>query len=566
MKIKENIKLLRITLFAGLIFIFITGFGIFVYYTFTKGAAKTTHQQDNFFSILRDYDNTLKEFYGTEREYDHLNHILDRLENNAISVESWLSILKRRRHLSRNHSISHANYQKSIEKALAIYPYSQPIAAIAAGALIKDSAVNLQNKGRIRELLPVINDHQFNTISLGLHVLLGDFENPKIAFNSIPERISTNIISDGTDAIAINLAILKIMHGNFREAASDIQVLISNDNLSQWTDHEQTAQITPSEEALKLAGEFHFDFGDLLRSAEIFSRISDDYWKARQADALYLAGYKESALSIWNLMADVQSESSLYNLAIHALETNDLQQATQYLGKLYNLETISNKNIHQFGLIWYSRLLEYQQAIVTLQTNRNFIPADYPYIDLEICRRNAQIWNLDRRISENWLLLDRHHNNEDLYRWSSWHFYFQRRFDEIPILLNRLKNQNFSESWVNFYNALAQMAEGNLQAAESILLSIPNDEADWTVHANLGRIYDEIRSPSRALVQYEEALIKLQIKTPQNKQTIALIQQKIAKSLVSLGRQSEAMRVLLYAAELDPDNLTIRLELERLIH
>jgi tetratricopeptide (TPR) repeat protein len=546
-----SFRFLRITLIAGLILLFITGLVITIYSLFIRDAGGTARQHDNFYRILREYDIALSEHYGTEREYDFLNQELNRLERSAISVEAWLSVLKRRRALSKDHPPSLVHYHRSINNALAVYPFSQPIAAVAAASLIKDSALNENNEMQIRNLLPLINNALFNPIRLGLHVLLGDFNSPQRASN-----ITSDVFSDGTEYITINLAILKIIRGDFRGANADIQVMLNT----------ISDELPASMDFLRFAAEFHYDFGDLLRSAEIFSMINDDEANVRQADALYLAGYRESAIGIWNLMADVQSESSLYNLALIALEMNNFTRAIQLLEKLNNLEIIRNKNNRQFGLIRYSRLLDFPAAALTLQTNKFFPPAEFLYIDLEICKRHTQVWNLDRRIAETWLLLDRHHDNEEIHKWATWHFFFQRRFDEIPILINRLRAKDFSPSWINLYRALHQMNAGNLQAAENLLLSIPADEADWTVYANLGRIYDGLLSPSRALIQYELAAAKLQSDIQQNPKNASIVQQRIARCFTSLGRHSEAIRVLLYALDLDPDNMSARLDLERLIH
>jgi hypothetical protein len=51
---------------------------------------------------------------------------------------------------------------------------------------------------------------------------------------------------------------------------------------------------------------------------------------------------------------------------------------------------------------------------------------------------------------------------------------------------------------------------------------------------------------------------------PQSKKNAARVQQHIARCFVSLGRQSEAIRILLYSLDLDPENMSVRLELERL--
>lgn len=538
-------RLLRITLLAGLILIIIScGFLTFLFFT-ERNASQLTRRQDNFYRILREYDTALEQFFGTEREYDYFNRELDRLERNAIGVESWLSILKRRRALSVNHQPSLLNYHNSINRAAAAYPASEPIAAIAAAALVKDSALTSEAETELRRLLTLINDPSFNTFRISSHVLLGDFKSPERAA-LIPDNIVPLNLSNPWEAEAVNvcLAVLKIMRGDFRGAGAEIQTF---------------SRSTTNNETLRFAAEYHFDFGNLLRSAEIFSMINDDSANIRQADALYLSGYHESAKSIWNILADSLNEISLYNLAVLALEDDQLSQAAVYLEKLNSKNEISNPASSQFGIIRYSRLLSLTEAVSVLQTNSNFPPGNFPMIDLEICKRQSHEWTLTRRIAETWMLLDRHPDSEELHEWAAWHIFFQRRFDETPVLLDRFDRLQFDFQWTNIYRAFQLMIDGNIDMAEDILLSIPPDEADWVVHANLGRIYEERRSASRALIQYELAVLKAS-----DNKTAARLQTRVARCFTALGRHHEARNALLTALDLDPENLTARLELERM--
>jgi len=527
---------LRITIFAGIILLVISSsvLGIFLLIDRTVNAA--TRQQDSFNRILREYDEAFKELYLTEREFEHFNYELDRLEKRAISVESWLSIIKRRKALAALHPPSNENYRNSISSALKIYPSSEPIIAVAAAALVKNTALNRETEDQLRQWLPLITDSLLNNLKLGIHVILGDFKNPQSAY-ILPDNINT----DGTELISVNIALLKTIRGNHRGAAADIQAILSAP--------------LPSVSALRFAAEYYYDFGDLLRSAEIFSYINDEASMIRQADALYLAGFTDIASAIWNILALHSNEISLYNLA---LTTEDPEKAAGFLEKLVNLETISNRESRQFGLIRYSRLLDYPKAISLLRDSVKFSPLDYPYIDLEMCKRHAKEQILGRQIAETWLLLDRHEKNEELYKWAAWHFFFQRSFEETKILLDRMILIDLSAHWVDIYNAIYFMSEGNLDEAEKLLRSIPKEEAPWFVNANLGKILETAHAPSRAIEQYELASANVQ-----NNKTAAKIQLRIARCFAALNRPLDVRRSLFYALDLDPDNLTARLELER---
>jgi len=541
----KNNRVLRIILFTGLILLLLSS-GVFtVFYLAERNATKTTRQQDNFSRSLREYDIQFMDT-SADRDFEHLNRELDKLEKKAIGVESWLSVLKRRRTLAHIHQPSIENYKKSVNNAVELYPMSQPVAAIAAEALVKNTAINREAEAKLREWIALLNDSSFNTLRLGMHILLGDFKSPASAM-----QIPVSLSSGGTESVALDLILLKILHNDIHAAASDIQTLLHSP--------------FPSVNSLRLSAEFLYDFGEIERSAEIFSTINDEKAISREADALYLAGFHDSARLIWSILSDSQDipliERSLYNLGVTA---NDKYEAASFFEKLINTYTAYDSPVsteRQFGILHYSRLLDIPQAINVLEKVK---PAAYPYIDLELCKRQAPVQELGRQLAEAWLLLDRHYDNEELYRWVSWLFLFQRNYSELKILLNRIENFQQNGQWASAYwaetcKAIKLMFEGELETAENILRSIPAEKADWTVHANLGRNIEAQRSPSRAIEQYNLATLKTE-----NPKTAARIQFRIAKCFSALGRPDEALRALQYAMELDPENLAVRLEFDKL--
>jgi hypothetical protein len=531
---------LRVTLLAGLILLILVCAGLIFLYFSERSVWSGFRKQDSFSSILRKYDLIADEIYGTQREYDRLHNELDRLEKKAISVESWLSILKRRRSLAKIHQPSLENYRVSVNNALKAFPQAQSILAIASAALVKNAAVNRDIESRLRDWLPYITDSSFNTLCLSLHVLLGDFNSPQKA-----QALPANLYTDGTESITVDFTILKLLRKDYHGAASDVQMMLNGE---------------PSLQTLLFAAEYNYDFGDLLRSAELFSLLNSTGAMSRQADASYLAGFPEIAASIWTMLAP--HETSLYNLASISEDSNI---AADFLEKLIMLESPSNTNAYQFGLIRYSRLLDYTRAQALLRGNKNFVPKDYPYIDLEICRRLSQEQNPGFQIAQTWLLLERHERNEELYKWACRLFFFHRRYEEAMILLNRMEQLQFKEEWIGVYKALYSMIEGRLETAENLLLSELSQEQEWYVFANYGLILEAIHSFTRALEQYELAAAKLQSSVPQKPASAAKIQIHIAKCFTALKRPLDTRRTLEYALELDPDNLTARLLLDKSI-
>jgi len=530
-----NHRHLRVTLLAGLILL-IFAFGALIFLHFSERSIwKGFRKQDSFLNLLRDYDATASEFFGTQREYDRLHGELDKMEKKAISVESWLSILKRRRFLAKNHQPSEEIYRSSINKALKAYPKSEPIITIAAAALVKNSPVTREIENQLRDWLPSIIDPSYNNLLLSLHVLLGDLNSPQKA-----HELPASLYADGTESVAVNLAILKVLRGDYHGAASDIQTMLNRE---------------PSLQAIRFAAEYNYDFGDLMRSAELFASMNSNDAMIRQADALYLANFPQNAQAIWLILANLHNELSLYNLAVTSENTDT---TADYLEKLVNIETTSVSNSRQFGLIRYSRLFDSVKALSLLRGNKNFSPNDYPYIDLEICKRLSQGQNPGFQIAQTWLLLDRHEKNIDLYQWACRLFFFQRSFDEALILLKRMDLLQINEKWADVYKALYSMVEGKLDDAEELLRPMLFHEPDWYDFANYGLVLEAMRSFGRALEQF-----KLAAEKPLNNKSAAQVQIHIARCFTALKRFVDARQALLYALELDPDNLTASLELDR---
>jgi len=542
-KLFLNNAVLRITFIAGLMLFVLASFFLAGFYLLERNAGKTTRMQDSFSRILREYDISAGLFTGTEKEFEKLNRELEKLEKKTIGVESWLSVLKRRRALARDYPPFTANYRASINRALKAYPSSQPLAALAAAALVKDTAINNDAEKTLRGFLSLLTDGDFNKLRLSLHVLLGDFKNPQKAA-TLPADIS----SDGTEVITQNLIIMKILNPELNtsdsNAAADIQAVVNSSS--------------PSANFIRFAAEYNYDLGDIRRSAVLFSRLEGDWAVGRQADCLFLAGYPQSARSLWLILSSIPDERSLYNLAV---TTDNEKEASSYLKKIIDIDSVSFANSRQFALIRYSRFLPSAQAVAVLEKTDKLNPSAFPFIDLEICRRKIESQHPARKVAETWMLLDRHFQDEDLYLWASWLMTFQREYDELNILLKRHVSDSYQSSeWAEFYKSIQLMHDGEIDTALNLLQSIPEESAGWFVYANRGRILEAQRSFSIALGQYSLAIEK----RPENK-IASKIQYNIARCLIALAHPADARIALENALLLDPDNLTARLEYERLL-
>jgi tetratricopeptide (TPR) repeat protein len=559
----RNIPLLRITFLSGLMLVLLIGVvltGIFI----NGRSAADDMRESTFHRLLREYDFKCRQILDTgqaamqRRELDRLDNDLDRLEKNAEVVESWLSVLKRRRQLAELDSRYEQSYRESSRRAAEGFPYSEPIVAIAAAALINNSAITREGEAYLRNTLSLLGSPRFAPIRLSLHVLLGDFKNPEQAEAKLPRGFTAPDFFPSSDMeteiILPDLMILKILAGNVPSASIALQIALD---------------MFPSPALIRLGAEFFYDFGELLRSAELFSMLPDEEALSRQADALWLAGYTDNARTIWAMQ--VARNKSLYNLALTA---PTLEEET----KLFELLTerprsgdwdADDTTTRRFGLIRLSRLYDAPRAIAVLDLEKVVTPRMDSLIDLEILRRRTEITEMPRMIAETWLLLDRYSQVEVMYQWGAWYFDLQRNYAESAKLLQIAARHDFTGDWMGLHGALQYIREGNLSTAEDMLARVISDDqtADdyWAAAANLGRVLESLLAPARALENYEKAMVVLtELDDEAAWQTASKIQVRIALCHKTFGRIDESRHALEYALDLNPENLNARLELGRL--
>jgi hypothetical protein len=566
-----------------------------------KAGPVSSAPEQSFFSSLREYDRAALAAID-QQGTDTLNQTLDKLEKKAESLDSFLSILKRRRNLARINSRYIPAYRDAALRAAEAYPHSEPIAALAAAALIQRSAITGETELELRKMLPILSNHRFKPLLLSLHVLLGDFENSSKASAMIPSgrtgredfasglSLTQGLSASDREAVAADLALLTVLEGDASGAAVDIRSFLSG------------SANAPSNDFLRFAAEFFYDFGDPLRAAELFSQLPDDADLARQADALWLGGYEGSARNIWTILSSPGPEGdpetaprSLYNLALSAADSNEAADLFRRLIMLparqgaaqggANAQGAQNELTRQdgpqsgpasaqariFGLIRYSRFLPAPQAIAALESGGD--PSSgaafgEPLRELEMLRRRSETREAGRVVGETWMLLDRYPEAEELYRWGAWYFDYQRNTTETAMLLKTAARLNLEGPWIPIHEGLLRMREGDLNRAGEIFDSIPPENMNWTAAANSGRILEARRAPAQALEKYEIAMASLlknrEKAADRDLAEAARIQVRIAQCLRALGRAGDSRRALEYALDLNPENLNARLELSRL--
>jgi tetratricopeptide (TPR) repeat protein len=584
-------NLLRVICIAGLLLLVLIGAALAVLRFMGRESAAPVEM--SFSRLLMEYDRAEgRAAPGAVPELENLDRSLAGLEQEAQGVEAWLSVLKRRRRLARLNARFLPAYHRSALSARAAFPWSEPLAAIAAAAIIRDTAVNRETEAELRSCLSLFADARYNPLRVSFHVLLGDLQNPARAAAVLPSSLSYadagGVLSPAeTDALAADMAMVKLLNGDTAAATAEIQGAF-------FARHADGS--APSPELLRFAAEYLYDFGDLSRSAELFSRLPDEAALLRQADALWLAAYAGSARAIWSILAGTAAAITtgttttaaagtgttattattaatgsgetgpsvrgralgLYNLAV---STENRDEAAALLERLIALPTAEPSR--QFGRIRYSRLLDAPRAIALLEAEAPEAASSAgALLDLEILRRRTEVAETGRLTAETWLLLGRYPDEEDLYQWAAWFFDFRRNYGETAVLLKTAARRQLVGHWAAVHEALQLQRQGNLDAAETLLASIPAEAADWSVAANLGRILEARHAPSRALEQYERAAALSAPGTAP--ETASRIQFRIARCFKTMGRATESRRTLEYALDLNPDNLNARLELGRL--
>ncbi|MDR1239680.1 MAG: hypothetical protein LBK27_06175 [Treponema sp.] len=563
---KDRSGLLKTVFLSGIILAVLTGAALAVSLFIRPEIPAAA----SFHGSLGDYDRALRR--GGETP-ERLSRMLDRLEADGLGLEPALSVLKRRRALAQAYPPLLPRYREAAQNAAADWPHSEPLAAVAAAALLQGRALDGSAAADLRSRLPLLASAGLSPLRVSLHILLGDFKDPQSAAGArldaglaaaLP-RFRARLEPEAAEALIADMAILKLLDGDAEGAAAEIQAGLYGDP-------------PPSPDFLRFAAEYFYDYRDPLRAAELFSRLDTPADISRQADSLWISGRAENARSLWAVLVSPaggqqaaggrQAETSaaltgraLYNLALSAGDDGEAAALLERLITLPPPETAAAGPAGEtgiYGRIRYSRLLNAPAALAVLETGPGpSSPA--PLLELELLRRRSESWEPDRVIGETWLLLGRRSRQEEIYRWGAWYFERQRRPGETLRLLRAAERQGIAAPWLRLHEALSLAENGESGGAEELLRAIPAENAGWEVSANLGRILENRRSPAAAIAAYETAASLVQ-----DRQTAARIQLRIARCLKSLGRSQESRRVLEYARDLDPGNINVRLELDRL--
>jgi len=392
---------LRAAFFSGAaLLLAIAGAVGFLFATGGAGIFGGAGEQVSFHRLLQEYDFRLEQALGGPaapgyQQFGLLSRDLDRLEARAQGVENWLSVLRRRRRLADGaaefagaaHGARYAQaYRQAAQRALREFPFSEPIAAVAAAASIRGAAITPEMEGELRAILPRMSSQRFAPMRLSLHALLGDFRSPESAAASLqgdrlPLDFAAGAMGRDAEPIVAALAMLRILDGEPAEALSIVQSALARGGASP--------------EFARFAAEVFYDFGSPARSAELFHMLSgEDAFReealSRQADALWAAGYTGLARHVWGMLAapsaplapraaaalpsapraaweDIAAIESraLHNLAATA---EDPEEAEALLERLMR-QGRSGDACRELGLVRLSRLMDAPGAVGLLQAD-----------------------------------------------------------------------------------------------------------------------------------------------------------------------------------------------------
>ena len=593
---------LRFVCAVGFLLALLTGVGL-VFSLLTRASQGSS--VITFAAELRAYD-----FFDAPRRVleggnpAQIEERLSRLQELERNVGEQLSVLKRRRALAQIDRRYIAPYERAAREAAEAYPYSSPIAAVAAEALLLGDGIRTADIDLLLSYGSRVSQNRFGLLELGIDFFSGELEDPVRAaalpgidgllsgdYPGLPEQIRRDLLFDDF--------LLRAYRRDVSGASQRLEALLAGGSAPP--------------EITRMGAEFYYDHNNPLKAAELFLALAGETDIVRAADSLFLAGEVSGARNIWFALAsgtvsvDLVSRPaeipvrmrSYYNLAATSASGEEelywLQQSfaagnyaagnsvANYAAANSTVRTASRSpseldSARLFTTLRYSRLLEDNTAVAILDDVR-----EEPLLDLELLRREIDSLPFTRATAEVWLLLGRHPSSEPLHEWAAWYFDLKKLYSETDRLLLGADRRGMYGSWFDLHSGLALLRVGRTDEGEKVLREAAQaNSPDWRIPANLGRIYESRGNISAALGYYESAAALISESRLLSESTIsdgnllsggnllseraavAQLQMRLSRCLETLGRMVDSRRAIEYAVELDPENIIIRRELRRI--
>jgi hypothetical protein len=516
--------------------------------------------------------------------------LLDALEKTATGAEEQLSVLKRRRKLAQERPAAAPDYAAASRRAAERFPHSAALAALAGEALHQarsggraaGSNAAAAEASEANELFRAyaktlsesgpLGEKSFLPIAFALYALGGSWCDAEEAMrvrraDALFSAAATHLSGEPFEGASVDAAILNILENNYSAAAARLGPL--------WDAAPASADRGKTDEFL---AQYAYDFGNLVRAAEIWTNKAGSEDLARAADALFLAGRTENARQMWSLLAGGAAADavertpkairlrSLYNLAGSAAQEAD---AAAPLDALMAESNGDQSPSVLYGSIRWTRARNDESARAAL-INHPF-GADDPLIALELFRRSLSETPLDRSIAGVWTLLERYNYESRLSQWAAWYFAWTRRFDETSFLIKNAQRGGLSGAWLPFNRGLLLILQGDYAAAnaelESAARACGRADVPWHISANRALIKEAQHDFQGALADCTRAAGALEDERPTDPQAraqAARLYLKAARSYAALGRKDEERAAVLKASALDGGNIDVRVARGRL--
>jgi tetratricopeptide (TPR) repeat protein len=177
----------------------------------------------------------------------------------------------------------------------------------------------------------------------------------------------------------------------------------------------------------------------------------------------------------------------------------------------------------------------------------------------------AFIANQARHEAALWQLLSRHPKYIPAARYFAVYSYRGAQYDDLQTILSRYSADPTGKSWRHYLEGCFSAASGDLKAARDHFLASLAEEERWETHYNIALVTSPYRDYTGTLDHFQNA-DRLLVDSAGTAAAPyrSLIRAGIARLMAEQGNPQGAIRELLYALELDPDNYEARLMLKKL--
>lgn len=545
--------------------------------------------------------------------------MLSTMEKTAVGAEEQLSVLKRRRALSKIDKRFLVDYRDAAVRAAERYPHSAVIAALAAESIVELGGTagrgeSLAAYAKVLAAAGPLAESSSLPLAFCFYALSGNLRSPQttVKIERGDDLFLIGVRGLGaaeSESMLVNAAILHIIRGDIEGAAPFLTPIDTGKITS-------SAGSAANEAAARLRdflAEYSYDFGDLMLAARIWTASGKTEDIARAADAFYLAGRRENAIQLWRALATSGGRSrAYYNIASTGTDLAEKRAALESLlaNEQAGRASAFSSKAALYGTLLYTRLISAARGLAILETYTAQSAArrgtadggaadggtadggaaiaplsesELALFELELFRRRVSNSGaesretlLEKSIADTWLLLDRFPHEAFLYRWAAWYFDFQRRYDDSEFLIQSAEKRGINGVWIPLNRAITALREGNNEAALKILNSIepsawalpeddsPNSamrEENWPIDANIGLLFESRHDYRGALSSFKAARANI---PKNNRRGAARLELKLARCYAVLGQNAEARQAVLNAAALDGENINVRVALNRL--